>query len=508
MRKILIIGAGFAGLSCLERLVRDRKRLGLDITVIDKAKSSSFLPSLPDSIGKGVNPGHLAYNVDRFIKSKGCRFMRGGVFSVDLEKKEVSIQGMTLGYDYLVIASGSETNFYGNKEIEEYALKLDDIDDAEKIRRQLEDKSFDCYLVSGGGYTGIEVAANLRQYLKPGSVQKRVAVIERQPEILGPLPRWMKEFVLDNLKRLNIEVFVNSVIARTEGRRVYISDDLFFDNALLVWAAGVRTSDFIQKLAVEKNPQGRIKVDEYLRLNENCFVAGDAGYFAYKDIFLRMAVQFAIAQGDLAAGNIIRCIAGEKLKKYRPVDLGYVVPMANNRSCGVVMGASLKGFLPTFLHYLMCVYRLRGIKNKAGFIADLIKGGGKMADFSIFVLRLGLGIMFMAHGLQKAFGFFNGSGIRVFADWLASLGLKLPSIMAYAAAYTELVCGLFLILGIFVRISSTLLLVIMSVAVYLVHWQHGFFMTTGGIEYNFIIACVCISLIISGPGKFALTKKF
>jgi NADH dehydrogenase FAD-containing subunit len=85
-----------------------------------------------------------------------------------------------------------------------------------------------------------------------------------------------------------------------------------------------------------------------------------------------MTVQFAIAQGDLAANNIIRSIKGKKLIEYKPVDLGFIIPMANNHSCGNVFGVNLKGKLPTLLHFIMCVYRLYGMRNKIGFIKSLM----------------------------------------------------------------------------------------------------------------------------------------
>jgi NADH dehydrogenase len=178
------------------------------------------------------------------------------------------------------------------------------------------------------------------------------------------LPAWIRDYTLDNLKRLNVDIFTNTAISRIEGRRAYLSDARVFDNTLVIWAGGVKAPAFIQVLNIEKNPQGRIKVDEYLRLNERCFVVGDASYFSYKGIFLRMAVQFAIAQGNCAAINVIRSVKGIKLKKYKPKDFGYIIPMANNRSCGIILGVNLKGFLPTVFHFIMCVYRSIGWRNK------------------------------------------------------------------------------------------------------------------------------------------------
>ncbi|MFA5115305.1 MAG: DoxX family protein [Candidatus Omnitrophota bacterium] len=128
-------------------------------------------------------------------------------------------------------------------------------------------------------------------------------------------------------------------------------------------------------------------------------------------------------------------------------------------------------------------------------------------DWASLVLRLGLGIIFIGHGCQKAFGALGGSGIKGFAGMLSSLGFAPALFWAYLAGYTELVCGVFLVLGILTRLSSTLLLVLMAVAVYKVHLAKGFFLSAGGFEYGFLIICACIALILMGGGRLGLTPK-
>lgn len=186
------------------------------------------------------------------------------------------------------------------------------------------------------------------------------------------LPQWVKDYTARNLVRLNIEVLTKSAIEHIEGKVVNISGQKIFDNALVIWTAGVKTARFIQELSAEKNTQGRLAVDGYLRLDRNSFVVGDAAYVKYEKNYLRMAVQFAIAQGNLAAANITRSIEGKKLMEYKPIDLGYIIPMANNHSCGNVFGVNLSGKLPTLLHFIMCIYRLYGVRNKIGFIKNLL----------------------------------------------------------------------------------------------------------------------------------------
>ncbi len=115
-------------------------------------------------------------------------------------------------------------------------------------------------------------------------------------------------------------------------------------------------------------------------------------------------------------------------------------------------------------------------------------------DISLLVLRLGIGIMFAAHGMQKAFGMFGGSGVQEFSKMLGGMGFPAPIMWAYLAAYVELLGGIALVLGVFPRLSSCLLLILIVVAaVKKVHMKNGFFMMSGGFEYNFVIASVCLS---------------
>jgi len=131
-----------------------------------------------------------------------------------------------------------------------------------------------------------------------------------------------------------------------------------------------------------------------------------------------------------------------------------------------------------------------------------------MADIAVLILRFGLGIMFMAHGLQKAVGMFDGPGIKGFSEMLSGLGFAPAVFWAYIAAYLELIGGISLISGIFVRVTSILFLIFIVIAAIKVHLAKGFFLSSGGFEYNFIIACVCLALILLGAGKYSITKKF
>lgn len=124
-----------------------------------------------------------------------------------------------------------------------------------------------------------------------------------------------------------------------------------------------------------------------------------------------------------------------------------------------------------------------------------------MVGWGILVLRLGIGIMFAAHGLQKAFGLFGGPGIKGFSQMLGGLGFAPAIFWAYLAAYVELLGGVFLVLGLLTRSTAALLLVLIVTAAIKVHLGKGFFLSDGGFEYTFVIAGACLALILLDSGK-------
>lgn len=129
-----------------------------------------------------------------------------------------------------------------------------------------------------------------------------------------------------------------------------------------------------------------------------------------------------------------------------------------------------------------------------------------MIDIGLLILRVCLGAMFALHGMQKVFGLFAGPGVNGFAKYLASIGFAPPVFWAYVAGCTELVGGLFLVLGLFTRGAAAFLCALILIAAVKVHLKNGFFLQNGGVEYTFIIASVCIALALMGGGKYSVIK--
>ncbi len=368
MNRVLIIGGGFAGLAAANTL---KNRHDIDVLLIDQKPTSDFLPMLPDVLSERIAPELITYPLEDLARSARFRFLHDTVTAIDPANRVVTTPNRALEYDHLIIAAGTGTNFYGQGEIERRAHKLDSAADARNILALLKQDRHDVLVVIGGGYTGVEVASNLWAFCRRSGQRKHIILCERTPAILAALPENFRKYAVSNLARMNVDVRTQTTLAKIEGDNVTLSPGETLSRAAVIWAAGVQTPAFVRGLPAPKNNQGRVEVDPCLRISPRCYGAGDTALFRHRAQPLRMSVQFAITQGRLAARNILRDLQGKKPRPFRPMDPGYLIPMANNRSCGLVLRVPLKGLLPTGLHYLLCILRSRGLTRKLRMLAAL-----------------------------------------------------------------------------------------------------------------------------------------
>jgi len=371
-KRIIVVGGGFSGLSFLSKIYK----LGLsaEITLVDKKPNFDFLPLMPDIIGRGLTPKFLEFDLRKAASGFKSEFINSSTERIDYDLKSVYLSnGKVLFYDYLVVASGSETNFYDKAYLKNEVLIIDKTADLTIVLKALTLHNFDNVLVVGAGYTGVEIASNLWRYFFKHKLSKSIILLEKGDSILGVLPVWMRNYALDNLLKMGVKIICNDSLESFHQGKVKLLSGKLLENSLVIWVPGVRMVDFVSKSDILKVSQGRIKVDEYLRFKDDCFAIGDSCGFLWNNNTLRMGVQNSIDQGRVAAINISRLIKSKTLIKYKPKDLGYILPLANNAGCGLVLGAKVKGRLALFFHYLMCLYRTYGMRNRWGVLKDLLK---------------------------------------------------------------------------------------------------------------------------------------
>ncbi|MGD2279163.1 MAG: FAD-dependent oxidoreductase [Candidatus Omnitrophota bacterium] len=384
-KNIVIIGGGFAGISALRRLRRYKSRLDSDfrVVLIDKKKDFEFLPMLPDLIGERISPEALKVDLKGFCEKLGCSFLEAEVKSVDLGSKTIFHTRGELEYEYLIVASGSETNFFDNNDLASSCSKLDNVDDALEINKELLERAKKQpkinVVVVGGGYTGIEVATNIYHLLNKNGKEHRITILEKGADILMMVPEWLRKECRKELDRIGITVVANDSLKSYDGQKAFFGSGKVLENAFCVWSAGVRTTRFLDGIKAERI-RTRIKVDKNLEINGsgrgNVFITGDNAAFSYTDSgeSLRMAVMFSMGQGKIAAENVVRSIFKRPSRKYKAVDLGYLIPFATGKAPGIIMGKRINGNTGYFMHYFMCLYR-SGWGNRFKMLEYWLKGG-------------------------------------------------------------------------------------------------------------------------------------
>jgi NADH dehydrogenase len=372
-KNIVIVGAGFGGIAAAKYLAKQKKRLkGHQIYLIDKKKNYEFLPMLPDLIAGWLEPEAITLNLKKFSQKRGINFVCDSVQKIDREKKIVITKDQEISYQYLIIAAGSKTNFFGNRELALNCRKLDSVKDALKIKSDLLDKAQQKkinIIVVGGGYTGLEIATNAHFLLTKHELPFSITIVEKASEILKMVPNRIKQIAKSELDHLGIKILTGDSLQSYKEGCVQLESGREVKNAFCIWSAGVKTSNFVQSLDAKK-VKGRLVVDKSLNLkdrnDQSLFVVGDSAAYSIKiKESLRMAIMFAIGQGKMAARNIINNLQNKQKSAYRPIDLGYLIPLTYKKAPGVVLGAFVGPKLGYFLHYYMCFYRLEpGKKSK------------------------------------------------------------------------------------------------------------------------------------------------
>jgi len=368
--------------SALRELYRYRRYLdGFNIILFDKRCGFEFLPVLPDIIGGRVSGDRLNVDLGKFCKKHNCSFINKEITGVELEKNEIKDSGgIVTPYEYLIISSGSRTNFFDMDHLKENCFKLDSIEDAVAINKELlarsgRDNELNV-IVIGGGYTGIEITANVYYLFMKIGKKCRIHIIDKAPDILMMVPGWMRKYVRNYLERVRINIKCNDSLKAYDGKTATLESGEELNDAFCIWAPGVKTSDYVNGLPGEKAGT-RIKVDPFLNIQgssyEKVFVAGDSAAFYDEKLGqpIRMAVMFSMGQGKIAARNVVSSIMKRPLKKYKAIDMGYLVPLAFGKAPGIILNVPVKGRLGYFMHYFMCIYRSEW-QNKFGMLKDLI----------------------------------------------------------------------------------------------------------------------------------------
>ena len=265
MKKVVIIGAGFGGLTVAKELAK----YDFNVVVIDKTNHHLFQPLLYQVATAALSPGDIAIPVRSiFSKNKNVEVLLGEVKKIDKEHRKVVLNESEIDFDYLIVATGSRHSYFGNDNWEEHSPGLKTLNDALKIREKillsLEAAEFERdpqkrqkylnFVIIGGGPTGVELAGAIAEIVNKNLISDfrnitasltKVYLIEALPQILSSYTDMLSQQALDDLKNLGVDVMLNEKVTEINEDGVRIGDK-FIESKIILWAAGNQASPLIQ----------------------------------------------------------------------------------------------------------------------------------------------------------------------------------------------------------------------------------------------------------------------
>ncbi len=384
---VVIVGAGFGGLETAQRL----RNAPVQITLVNRQNYHLFQPLLYQVAIAGLVPSQIAYPLRTiFRKQKNLTFQMGEVTSIDFDGHYVRSNGSVIAYDYLVLAVGGQTNFFGLKAVEENGFQLKSIEDAtgtrnhllrmfERASREADPdvrKALLTFVVVGGGPTGVETAGALaelithvltKDYPQMDLHEVRVLLIEATGAVMTAYPDELRKATVKLLEDKNVEILLNTRLTDYNGRRITFADGRHLDAYTLIWTAGVRSAEITDRLGVQQAAAGRVRVQPTLQLPEHpeVFVIGDAAYVEdKKGQPLPMLATVAQQQARTAARNIQNILKGKALEPFHYKDPGLLATIGRNAAVARIWGLSFSGFIAWVIWVGLHIFRLIGFRNR------------------------------------------------------------------------------------------------------------------------------------------------
>ncbi len=410
LKRILILGGGFAGVEALRQLqMAFQDDVGVDLTLASKDNFFLFTPMLPEVSAGMIETRHIVTPVRVFCKR--ARFYEGRVESIDLKNKQVIIthaigretqqvelHSHTLKYDYLILALGSETNFFGMRDIERNAFTIKTLGDAIVLRNHvinmLEQSDFEhenveltrslmTFVVVGGGFSGVETIGELNDFVRESienfyhnieSKDVRIILVNSGQRILPEVSEDLAEFALQRLRESGVEVILNIRVEGATASSVKLNNKTVIPCHSLIWSGGVKSDSLFANLPCDHDKAGRIIVNNYLE------VEGYPGVFAVGDCASVMdpntgkpyppTAQYAIRQGKAAAKNIVSVINGGGKAVFDYKTKGVMALVGKRNGVGILLGHKTQGFTAWVLWRSYYLANLPTVEKKLRVMVD------------------------------------------------------------------------------------------------------------------------------------------
>jgi NADH:ubiquinone reductase (H+-translocating) len=439
--RIVVLGGGYGGVRVARKLV---KRLGhrpdVKITLIDKNTFHTLMTELHEVAAHRAEPESVQVSFRKIFGGRNIDIVTDRIEKVDFQgQKLVSIRGTEYPYDYLVLGSGAEPDYFGIPGIQENSMTLWSFDDAMRIRHHLAEafrhaeneldpdkrRKLLTFVVAGAGFTGFELAGEILQYRDvmcakyriPRS-DSRVVVVEALPVILQNMEEPLRKKAETYFRKHGGELLLNAPIVGAEPGVVKLKDGSVIETESFMWTCGVKASSFAAGLGLQLGKRGRIVVTDEMQAADyrNVFVVGDNGWFLENEKPLPQIVETADQTADTAAHNIVADIEGGTREHFKSNYHGFMVCVGGKWGVSNAGGIRLSGFLAIAMKHLINLWYLFNVagvnpcweyaKHEFLDIKDNRSLIGGFAAYRIrgywpLLLRLWLGFMWVTESVNK-----------------------------------------------------------------------------------------------------------
>ena len=387
--RIVIIGGGFGGVSLAKKLSKKE----VQVVLLDKNNYHTFQPLLYQVSTGGLEPDSIAYPLRKvLIGYDNFYFRLAEVDNVDPQKKKINTNIGALSYDYLVVATGSETNFFGNEEIEKNAMAMKSIPQSLNLRSLIlenfeqalltddyhERDALMNFVIVGGGPTGVELSGALAE-IKKGILPKdypdldtrraQINIVQGGDCLLPGFSAQASKKAEDFLEELGVQVWKGVRVTGYNGKTVTTKTDLVFETATVVWAAGVKGAGIKGLDAADVLAGGnRINVNEFNQVkgHPDIFAIGDIACMVTEDNPRGhpMVAQPAIQQGKLLGENLERLLAHKSMKPFEYKDKGSMATIGRNKAVCDIKGYRFQGVFAWFVWMFVHLFFIIGFRNR------------------------------------------------------------------------------------------------------------------------------------------------
>lgn len=385
--RVVIIGGGFGGL----RIATALKNKRVQVVLLDQNNYHTFQPLLYQVATAGLEPGSIAYPIRKVFKNQPNFYFRmAWVKEIKAEKNLLETNIGDLEYDHLIIATGSTTNYFGMKDVEEHAMPMKNVAEALNLRSLIlqnfekallesdkaKQEALMSFAIVGAGPTGVELAgalAELKNHVLPSDYpdldirRMSIHLIEMAEEVLPPMSNEASKKAFKYLEKLGVTLWMSQSVKRYDGETITFQKAKDLPAKTLIWAAGVK-GNLVPGLKDTALVKGRYAIDNYNKIKgyENVYAIGDVGYLETEDFpqGLPMLAQVAIQQGEQLGANLVAQLNGKPAKEFSYKDLGTMATIGRNKAVVDLGKVKFSGLFAWFVWMFIHLISLVGFRNK------------------------------------------------------------------------------------------------------------------------------------------------